>query len=68
MVRISQICGGNYLSLLIQHAFSATMFSWNPYEVVTATKQFRELYLTPNGFEDLPIWITEVTSCPIVLF
>ncbi|CAI7612304.1 unnamed protein product [Penicillium glandicola] len=45
--------------------WDATMFSWDPYEIVTATKQFRELYLTPNGFEDLPIWITEHNRNPL---
>ncbi|KAJ5715705.1 uncharacterized protein N7483_012886 [Penicillium malachiteum] len=45
--------------------WDATMFSWNPYEIVNSTKQFRELYLTPNGFEDLPIWITEHNRNPL---
>ncbi|OJJ46531.1 hypothetical protein ASPZODRAFT_142343 [Penicilliopsis zonata CBS 506.65] len=45
--------------------WDSTLFSWNSYELVPGVKQFRELYLAPNGLGDLPIWITEHNRNPL---
>ncbi|KAL3496925.1 hypothetical protein BJX62DRAFT_232121 [Aspergillus germanicus] len=44
--------------------FSNVQFSFDPYDVRRVTANFREQVLSPAGFPDLPIWMTEYGPNP----